>query len=156
MEKMQLCLWFDGNAADAVDFYRGVFKDFKEHSRMHVGPGLPMTEGSVLTVDFSVNGMRLLALNAGPQFTFNEAASLMVMCETQAEIDYYWDKLAEGGGKHVECGWLKDKFGLSWQVCPIQFREWTRGTPEQTARLMAAVMTMTKLDMAKMDAAFNG
>lgn len=156
METMQICLWFDGNAEDAVVFYRGVFKDFEEHGRMRVGPGLPMKEGSVLTVDFSMNGMRFMALNGGPNFTFNEAVSVMVMCETQAEIDYYWEKLAEGGGQHVECGWLKDRFGLCWQVTPAKFREWSKGSPEQVARLMKAVMGMKKLDMAAMEAAYNG
>jgi len=156
MDKMQICLWFDGDAEDAVAFYRGVFKDFEEHGRMRVGPGLPMEEGSVLTIDFSLNGMRFLALNGGPEFKFNEAVSVMVMCDSQSEIDHYWEKLVEGGGKHIECGWLQDRFGLRWQVTPAKFREWSRGTPEQVSRYMTAMMTMRKLDMAALEEAYNG
>lgn len=158
MEKMQICIWCNGDADEVVAFYNSVFKDFKEHGRMVVPPGLPMPEGSVLTVDFSLNGMRFMALRGGNgwQTEFNESVSVMVMCDTQDEIDAYWDKLAAGGGKHVQCGWLQDKFGLRWQVVPAKFREWSKGSPEQVSRYMTAMMSMKKLDIAALEKAYEG
>lgn len=118
MNRITPCLWFDNNAEEAVNFYCSVFKNSKvlNMSRYpEVGPGKP---GSVLTASFEIDGQPLTALNGGPQFTFTEAISLMVMCDTQQEIDDYWAKLTANGGKESQCGWLKDKYGLSWQIVP--------------------------------------
>lgn len=127
-------LWFDGNAKEAVDYYLSIFKDGKIINITHY----PQTEseglapfqrefaGKVLTVEFEIMGMRFIAINAGPQFKFNEAISLMILCKDQAEIDYYWDALTANGGAESVCGWLKDKYGLSWQVCPEHWEELTK------------------------------
>ncbi len=144
------CLWFDKQAEEAVAFYTSVFKDSKIHATTRFGKagfeqhGQP--EGLVMTIDFEVNGMRLTALNGGPHFTFNEAVSFIVLCNDQAEIDYYWDALGADGGSHGPCGWLKDKYGLSWQVCPRGMDDMLNNAGGEGA--MARMMQMTKIIIA--------
>lgn len=151
-------LWFDGNAEEAADFYVSTFPD----SRINVlaryteaGPGEP---GSVMTVDFTVNGTRLIAINGGPHFQFSEAISLMIECDTQDEIDRYWAALTAGGGEESQCGWCKDRFGLSWQVVPTGFDEaFARDAdPDRAARTMRAMFEMKKLDIAALQRAADG
>ena len=156
------CLWFDGQAEEAARFYVSVFKKAKIRSVTrypNVGQEVHgRAPGSVMTVEFVLNGLPFLALNGGPQFKFNEAVSLMVLCHTQAEIDYYWEKLGEGGDPQARaCGWLKDKFGLSWQVAPADFAKmWKDSKSKATERAFMAMMKMKKLDIAALKAAYKG
>jgi predicted 3-demethylubiquinone-9 3-methyltransferase (glyoxalase superfamily) len=162
MEKMVTCLWFDSNAEEAARFYTSVFKDAtlgqitrygKEGREVH-----GREAGSVMTVDFEVNGMKFLALNGGPLFKFTEAVSFQILCETQKDIDYYWDKLAEGGDpKAQQCGWLKDKFGLSWQVVPTVLPKLMQDKdPKKADRVMKAFLPMKKFDIAALTRAYEG
>jgi predicted 3-demethylubiquinone-9 3-methyltransferase (glyoxalase superfamily) len=162
MSKMQLHLWFDTQAEDAARFYTGVFKDSK------LGPitrypeaGQEITgkaPGSVMTAEFELNGLSFIALNGGPNFTFNEAISVLVDCADQAEVDYYWDKLTEGGDPNAQqCGWLKDKFGVSWQVVPQGMAEMLNAPDKtKTERAFKAMLQMKKLDLAELQRAFDG
>jgi len=134
------CLWFDGNAKEAADFYCSVFKDFK------------LLEENPMVVFFEINGYKIMALNGGPMFKFNEAVSLVVTCETQEEIDYYWEKLTADGGRESMCGWLKDKFGFSWQIVPTIIGK-LMSDPEKSKRVMQAIMGMKKLDIAMLEQA---
>jgi len=148
------CLWFDTEAEPAATFYTGIFKDAKIgaiHRHTQAGPG---AEGTVLLVEFELNGQKFSALNGGPQHTFNPAVSIVVPCADQAEVDYYWSSLTEGG-QEVACGWLTDKFGLSWQIVPTAFFEMV-SDPDQAkvARVMQAMMTMTKFDIAELEKAY--
>lgn len=134
------CLWFDAQAKEAADFYCSVFKD----SRI-------ISENPVV-VQFEINGSRIMALNGGPHFKFNEAVSLVITCDKQDEIDYYWEKLTADGGQESMCGWLKDKFGLSWQVVPANMGK-LMTDPERMQRIMPVLMQMKKLDMQKLEEA---
>jgi predicted 3-demethylubiquinone-9 3-methyltransferase (glyoxalase superfamily) len=147
--RIQTCLWFDGQGEAAARFYTGIFPNSKIH-------GSPTA--SSMTVSFELDGQPFVALNGGPHFKFNEAVSLMVMCETQAEVDAYWDKLSAGGDPSAQrCGWLKDKFGLSWQVIP-RGMETVMGNPDpqKRERAFAAMMKMKKLDLAELERAAAG
>jgi predicted 3-demethylubiquinone-9 3-methyltransferase (glyoxalase superfamily) len=151
MPKIHPFLWFDTQAEDAANFYVSVFPNSKMLGVMR-GP-----TGGAMTVDFELDGFRVSGLNGGPAFNFTEAASFFIDCQDQAEVDYYWDKLIEGGGKPSQCGWLKDRFGFSWQVVPKQLFETLGGADaEGRQRAMAAMMQMTKLDVAKLQAAYVG
>ena len=152
-QKITPCLWFDFNAEKAVAHYLSIFPNSRMISTARYGEFAPDRKGAVMTILFEIDGQRLLALNGGPQFKFTPALSLMVNCEGQAEIDALWDKLAEGG-EHIECGWLTDKFGVSWQIVPRALPELLAGDARQTDRVMRAVMTMKKLDVAQMQQAF--
>ncbi|MER5978278.1 VOC family protein [Streptomyces sp. NPDC001857] len=150
------CLWFDGQAEEAAHHYVSIF----ENSGVgHVtryseaGPGVP---GTVLTVEFTANGQKFVALNGGPEFKFNEAVSFQIDCADQAEIDHYWSRLLEGGGEPGPCGWLKDRYGLSWQVVPRRLLEMIDGPGENAARAMKAMFTMGKLDIAALEKAYAG
>jgi predicted 3-demethylubiquinone-9 3-methyltransferase (glyoxalase superfamily) len=155
-QKITPFLWFDTQAEEAANHYVSIFKDSKITAIAHYGESGPGEKGSVMTVTFELDGQQFTALNAGPQFPFTEAVSFMVNCETQEEIDYFWDKLS-AGGKEVQCGWLKDKFGLSWQIVPVEFFEMiSNGTPEQSDRVMTAMMQMVKMDLSKLKQAYNG
>ncbi|HYK19545.1 MAG TPA: VOC family protein [Pyrinomonadaceae bacterium] len=147
-QKITTFLWFDNNAEEAANFYVSVFKNSRVLGFMRNGEGGPGPKGSVLTVEFELDGQRFTGLNGGPQFKFTEAISLVVHCETQEEIDYFWEKLSADGGKEVECGWLKDKFGLSWQVWPNILSELMTG--DKSDRVLQAVMGMKKLDIAEL------
>ncbi len=160
--KISPCLWFDNQAEEAAEFYTGIFKDGKITGISRYGEagfehhGRPA--GSVLTVDFEINGQSFTALNGGPIFKFSEAISLQVFCDTQEELDYYWERLNEGGDPSCQqCGWLKDKYGLSWQIVPsILPKLMTDPDPVKTNRVMAAFMEMKKLDIAAIQRAFEG
>ncbi|HWR35266.1 MAG TPA: VOC family protein [Clostridia bacterium] len=154
MDKISTFLWFDNQAEEAVNFYVSVFKNSKIKQVSRYPEGSPGPAGSVMVVSFDLDGREFLALNGGPHFKFTEAISLVVNCDTQEEIDYYWEKLS-AGGKEAQCGWLKDKYGLSWQVVPKVIGSLMRD-PEKAKRVMAAVMKMVKLDIAAMERAANG
>jgi predicted 3-demethylubiquinone-9 3-methyltransferase (glyoxalase superfamily) len=156
MQQITPCLWFDDNAEEAARFYVTVFKNAKINAVTYYGDGMPMPKGTVLTVTFTINGQDFMALNGGPAFTLNEAVSFMINCDSQAEIDDYWTKLTADGGKPVQCGWLKDKFGLSWQIVPSILPKLLGGDQARTDRVMAAVMQMVKLDIAAMEKAAAG
>ena len=155
-QKITTFLWFDNNAEEAVQFYCSIFKNSRILNTTRYGDSGAGPKGAVMTVDFELDGQRFAALNGGPIFKFTEAISLVVNCETQEEIDYFWEKLSEGGQK-VECGWVKDKYGLSWQIVPATlFDELFRGGEAQTNRIMLAVMTMKKLDIEELKKAAAG
>ena len=148
------CLWFDTEAEQAATFYTGIFKDSHiggVHRYTQAGPG---EEGSVMLVEFELNGQKFSALNGGPEYTLSPAVSIVVPCADQAEVDYYWGSLTDGG-REVACGWLTDKFGLSWQIVPAAFLAMI-GDPDQekVARIMRAMLTMTKFDVAEIEKAY--
>lgn len=150
-QKITSCLWFDSNAWDAVTFYTTVFNNAGKGKISYYGPDMPLPQGSVLTVQFQIEGQEFLALNGGPEFNFTEAISFVINCDTQDEIDYYWNKLIEDGGEESECGWLKDKFGVSWQVVPRMLGEMIAGADaKKVNNVMQALMKMKKLDIAKL------
>lgn len=159
-QELAICLWYDDQAEGAATFYTSIFRDAqigrisrfgKEGFEFHGKP-----EGTVMTVDFRLNGMKFVALNGGPQFKFNEATSIMVHCETQEEIDHYWTALTEGG-EEGPCGWLKDKFGVSWQIVPTILTKYlVSGDAEGTARVNQAVFQMKKFDIRTLREAYEG
>jgi predicted 3-demethylubiquinone-9 3-methyltransferase (glyoxalase superfamily) len=162
VQKIAPCLWFDHQAEEAAKFYVSIFKNSavgavtrygKEGFEVHGRP-----EGSTMTVSFRLEGQEFTALNGGPRFKFTEAISFVVRCETQAEVDHYWDKLGDGGDAQAQrCGWLKDKFGVSWQIVPIALFELMGGTDaRKTQRVMRAMLQMEKLDLAALREAYEG
>jgi len=156
MKEITPFLWFDRNAEEAVNFYTSIFKDSKIITVARYGESGPGPKGSVMTVSFTINGQKFMALNGGPEFKFTEAVSFMVQCDTQQEIDHYWEKLSEGGEKS-QCGWLKDRFGLSWQITPAILGELMNDKdPQKTNRVMQAVMKMRKLDINQLKQAYEG
>ena len=158
MNKITPCLWFNGTAEEAAHFYTSIFPDSRI-TKVHRAPAdNPSTNaGDVLTVDFVVAGQPFIGLNGGPDFTFNEAVSFSIDCADQAEVDRYWDALVQGGGEHSVCGWLKDRFGVSWQVVPRQITEYFDGPDrEGAARAMKAMLEMTKLDVEELRKAYEG
>ena len=157
MQKITPFLWFDTNAEEAVDFYLSVFKEGKINRVLRYTEAGPGPAGTVLTIGFEINGQEFTAINGGPTFKFTEAVSFAISCETQEEIDYYWEKLIECGGAPSQCGWLKDKYGLSWQVVPpVLIDMLADDDVEKATRLMNAMFTMQKLDIAKLTEAYNG
>ena len=156
MQRITPMLWFDGQAEEAAKFYVSVFKNSKIKQVTHyTGDDLPERKGQVMTVSFELDGQEFTALNGGTQFKFTEAVSFVINCDTQEEIDYYWEKLTADGGEEVQCGWLADKYGLSWQVVPGKFfAEWVKD-PAGLERVMHELMQMKKLDLAKMKKAFE-
>ena len=161
MQKISPCLWFDDNAEEAVKFYLSIFKNSKVGNVTRYGKeGYEIhkkKEGSVMTIDFEIDGQKFLALNGGPIFKFNEAISFQIYCDTQEEIDYYWEKLTEGGDKNAQvCGWLKDKFGVSWQVVPIALIKMLQDKDsKKTERVMKAMLQMQKLDIDTLTKAYQ-
>jgi predicted 3-demethylubiquinone-9 3-methyltransferase (glyoxalase superfamily) len=156
MQKITPFLWFDNQAEEAAKFYCSVFKNSKIKEKTYYTGEEPMGEkGSVLTVVFELNGQEFVGLNGGPKFKFTEAVSFAIYCDTQEEIDYYWGKLTSGGGEEVQCGWLADKYGLSWQVVPSKLNEWAKD-PGGFQRVMHALMPMKKLDLATLQQAYDG
>jgi len=156
MQKIATFLWFDGKAEEAMNFYCSVFKNSKILSTTRYGEGGPGPKGSVMIVKCEIEGQVFLALNGGPEFKFNPAISLVVNCTSQQEIDDLLEKLSEGGEKNV-CGWLTDKYGLSWQVVPAELEELISDTdPERSQRVMNAIESMTKLDIAQLKEAYEG
>jgi predicted 3-demethylubiquinone-9 3-methyltransferase (glyoxalase superfamily) len=149
-------LWFDTQGKDAADFYVSVFPNSNITNITHYNEAVPDRAGTVLTVEFVLDRQEYIAINGGPQFTFDEAISLLVNCADQAEVDYYWDKLSEGG-EEGQCGWLTDKFGLSWQVAPAGMVEALNDPdPARAERAMTAMLGMKKLDLAALKAAADG
>lgn len=156
MQKIRPCLWFDDNAEEAVNFYTSVFKNSKVTDVSRYGEAGPGTPGSVLTMTFELEGEEFLALNGGPAFKFTEAVSLSVDCKSQEEVDELWKKLTSGGGEESECGWLKDKFGLSWQIVPTVLPEMLKDNdPEKAKRVMEAMLKMKKIDIAGLRKAYD-
>jgi len=155
-QKITTFLWFDNNADEAANYYVSIFKNSKILRSVPYGEGGPRPKGSVMVVDFVLDGQEFTALNGGPIFKFNESVSQVVHCKTQEEVDYFWEKLSEGGQK-VECGWLKDKYGLSWQVVPDVLLEWIGDRDREKAdRVFQAMMKMQKLDIAELQKAADG
>jgi predicted 3-demethylubiquinone-9 3-methyltransferase (glyoxalase superfamily) len=154
MQRVTPCLWFDRNGEEAVDFYVSVFRNAKKSAVTHYGHGMPMPDGTAMTVMFEIDGSEFMALNAGPHFKFTPAISLMHFCDTQAEIDRLWEKLVEGGGATNQCGWLTDRFGVSWQICPSILPKLS-DNPRKLQKVMEAVMKMKKLDIAAMQRAYD-
>lgn len=150
MDKISTCLWFECNAEEAAKFYTSVFKNSKMGKITHYNgdsaKASGIQEGSVMTVTFELEGRNFMGLNGGPVFKFTEAISLMVSCDTQEEIDYFWEKLTSGGGEESMCGWLKDKYGLSWQIIPADLADLMKD-PARAQRVMAEVLKMKKLDI---------
>jgi len=148
-------LWFDKQAEEAANFYTSIFKNSKVGKVTRYGEGGPGHKGSVMTVAFELDGQDFVALNGGPVFKFTEAVSFVVNCESQKEVDHFWEKLS-AGGEEVQCGWLKDKFGLSWQVVPTVLSEMLQDKDAQKAkRVMAAMLKMKKIDIAELWRAYE-
>jgi predicted 3-demethylubiquinone-9 3-methyltransferase (glyoxalase superfamily) len=157
MQKITPFLWFDNNAEEAAQFYISVFKNSKILEVSRYGDAGPGPKGSVMVVKFQIAGQEVTALNGGPRFTFSEAFSFVVSCENQKEIDEYWSKLTSGGGQESMCGWLKDKFGFSWQIIPADLGKLMgQQDPKRASRVMEALLQMKKLDVAKLSAAAAG
>jgi predicted 3-demethylubiquinone-9 3-methyltransferase (glyoxalase superfamily) len=158
MSKIAPCLWFDGQAEEAAEFYTAILPDSRIEKVQRAAADNPSTpEGAVLTVDFTLAGQQFIGLNGGPDFSFSEAISFSIDCADQEEVDRLWDALVQGGGEHSVCGWLKDRYGVSWQVIPRQLPELLGGPdPEGAARVMKAMMEMTKIDVAKLREAYEG
>lgn len=158
MSKITPCLWFNGQAEEAAEFYTSLLPDSgieKVHRAAADNPSTP--QGAVLTVEFTVAGQPFIGLNGGPEFTFSEAISFSIDCKDQAEVDLLWEKLIEGGGEHSVCGWLKDRYGVSWQVVPRRLTELLDGPDRDgAARVMKAMLEMTKIDVAKLEEAYEG
>ncbi len=163
MQKITPFLWFDGQAEDAAKFYASIFKDSKIGRILRYGEevakvsesGRPV--GSVLTIEFEIEGQKFVALNGGPQFKFNESVSFVINCKTQEEVDYFWEKLTADGGEESACGWLKDKFGLSWQVTPTVLIDMLHEKDAAKAeRVMHAMLQMKKINIKALKAAYEG
>jgi predicted 3-demethylubiquinone-9 3-methyltransferase (glyoxalase superfamily) len=161
MQKIIPCLWFDDKAEEAAKFYASVFRNSRIGDVTHYGKeGYEIhgrKAGSVLTVEFEIEGQKFVALNGGPVFKFNEAISFQVHCETQKEIDYYWEKLTEGGDRKVQqCGWLKDKYGVSWQIVPVVLGKMLQDKDTMKSdRVMKALLQMRKLDIMTLERAYK-
>jgi predicted 3-demethylubiquinone-9 3-methyltransferase (glyoxalase superfamily) len=157
MPKITPNLWFDDNGLEAAEWYVSIFPNSQVNEVTYYPEAAGDQAGTVLTVNFSLDGQPYTILNGGPQFTFDEAISFLIDCKDQDEVDFYWEKLVEGGGEHSQCGWLKDRYGLSWQVVPAGWEEmFTDPDPDRVARAFAAMMQMSKLDKAALEAAADG
>jgi predicted 3-demethylubiquinone-9 3-methyltransferase (glyoxalase superfamily) len=156
-QKITTCLWFDNNAEEAMKLYVSVFKNSKILDVVRYGDAGPGPKGTVMCVTFQLEGQQFMALNGGPLFKFTEAISLFVNCDTQEEVDELWEKLTAGGGAPSQCGWLKDKFGLSWQIIPSALMEMMADKdPARSRRVMEAMLRMTKIDISALKRAYNG
>lgn len=155
-QKITPFLWFDTRAEEAAKFYCSIFKDSKILGLSRYGEGGPMPKGTVMGISFRLDGTEFKALNAGPHYKFTPAVSFFVNCKNQREVDTYWEKLLSGGGKPVQCGWLEDKFGLSWQIVPVQLGQLLGDkNKKKAANVMAAMMQMVKLDVRKLQEAYD-
>lgn len=155
MSKFSTCLWFDRQAEEAAKFYTGLFKDSSMGEILRYGKDSPGEEGAVLTVSFTLFGQEFTALNGGPEYHFSPAVSFMVKCADQAEIDRYWDALADGG-EELQCGWVTDRFGVSWQITPaVLFDMLNDEDPQKAYRATQAMLKMVKLDIGELQRAFN-
>jgi len=157
MQKITPFLWYDDKAEEAANFYVSIFKNSKVVSVSRYGEAGPGPKGSAMTAAFELEGQKFVALNGGPHFKFTEAVSFVVNCASQEEVDYFWEKLLEGGGKESQCGWLKDKYGLSWQIVPTIMPELLQNKdPEKAKRVMQAMMKMVKIDIETLKRAAQG
>lgn len=158
MPNITPCLWFDGNAEEAARFYTSTFPNSRIDKVVNAAGETPSNQkGDVITVEFTLDGSRFVGLNGGPDFRFSEAISFVIDCQDQAEVDRYWDALVKGGGEHSVCGWLKDRFGVSWQVVPRRLNEMMESDDQAAAeRATKAMLQMTKIDVAKLEEAFKG
>jgi predicted 3-demethylubiquinone-9 3-methyltransferase (glyoxalase superfamily) len=157
VQKIVTNLWFDAQAEEAANFYCSLFPDSKVLNIARYGSAGPGPEGQVMVVDFQLAGQRFTGINGGPEFNFSEAISLLINCESQEEVDRYWDALLADGGEPSQCGWLKDKYGLSWQVVPREMDEMIASTDAAAAqRAMAAMLKMVKLDLGELKRAYAG
>jgi predicted 3-demethylubiquinone-9 3-methyltransferase (glyoxalase superfamily) len=157
MQKISPFIWFDNNAEEAMNFYLSVFKDSKVIRAARNPVGSPGTDGAFLVASIQLEGQEIILLNGGPGHPLTDAISLTINCVSQEEVDYYWDKLLEGGGKEIACGWLKDRFGLYWQVTPVILPQLLSDPDRAKAgRVMQAMMKMIKLDIAAVKAAAEG
>ncbi len=155
MQKVTPCLWFDGQAEEAVKLYTSIFKNSKINEVSHYGEAGPLPAGTVLTMTFELEGQPLMALNGGPEYKFTPAISFAVDCKTQDEVDELWEKLTEGG-KAGQCGWLEDKYGVSWQIIPSGLVELMQAKdPQKAKRVTEAMMQMSKLDIKVLQAAYD-
>ena len=155
MQKISPFLWFDGNAEEAADFYVSLFKGSKILNIARYGEAGPGPAGAVMVVNFQIEGQDFIALNGGPLFKFTEAISFVINCQTQEEVDHYWNRLTAGGGQESQCGWLKDKYGLSWQVTPTILGELLADKDQKKAqRVMQAMLQMKKIDIAALKNAY--
>ena len=155
MQKITPFLWFDGKAEEAMHFYVSIFKNSKAGSITRYGDAGPGPKGTVMVVTFQLDGQEFIALNGGPQFTFSPAISLVVNCETQEEVDAFWEKLSEGGEK-LQCGWLRDKYGLSWQIVPTVLGKMMQDKDaEKSQRVMKAMLQMNKIDIERLKQAYE-
>lgn len=155
MQKITPFLWYDNQAEEAANLYVSIFKNSKVLSVVRYGDAGPGPKGSVMTVEFELAGQKFVGLNGGPLFKFTEAVSFAINCETQEEVDYFWGKLTADGGVESQCGWLKDKYGLSWQVVPARAIELLKD-PAKSQRVMQAIMPMKKIDIATLERAAEG
>jgi predicted 3-demethylubiquinone-9 3-methyltransferase (glyoxalase superfamily) len=156
-QKISTCLWFNDNAEAAADFYLSVFPDGKKLRTAYYGENSPMPAGTLLTVEFIINGQEFIALNGGPVYSLSPAISFVINCATQEEVDYYWAKLTVDGGAEVQCGWLTDKFGVSWQVVPTPFLDMMASSDQAAVqRMTQAMFQMKKLDLPALQKAFAG
>ncbi|HUJ98644.1 MAG TPA: VOC family protein [Stellaceae bacterium] len=156
MQKITTFLWFDDKAEEAATFYTSIFARSRITNVARYGAGAPRPEGSVMTVSFELEGQEFIALNGGPHYHFTPAISLFVNCETQAEVDAYWEKLG-AGGKPIQCGWIEDRYGLCWQIVPRQLLEMLQDSDRARAnRTMQAMLEMVKLDLAELRRAYDG
>ncbi|MFC0399917.1 VOC family protein [Paraburkholderia rhizosphaerae] len=156
MDRIATCFWFDGQAEEAAKFYVSVFRDGRITDVMYYNDAVPSKAGRVLSVSFEIEGRQFIGLNGGPQFTFTPAISLFVKCETQAEVDELWTRLLEGGTPQ-QCGWLTDRFGISWQIVPTVLGKMLRDADRaKSTRVMEAMMGMVKLDIAGLENAYAG
>ena len=157
MQKIVPSLWFNHNAEEAINFYISVFGEGKIISKSYYTESSPGTAGDVMGIEFELFGQRFFAINGGPAFKHSEALSLMVLCETQSEIDRLWDALSKNGGEESQCGWLKDKYGLSWQITPPVLLEKIRDKDKARAdRVMQAMLKMRKINIAEIEQAYEG
>jgi predicted 3-demethylubiquinone-9 3-methyltransferase (glyoxalase superfamily) len=157
MQKITPFLWFDSQAEEAAHFYVSVFKQSRIGRIARYGDAGPGPKGSVMTVEFTLDGQDFVGLNGGPQFKLSEAISFSVACKTQEEIDDFWAKLTQGGGQESQCGWLKDKYGLSWQIVPdVLLAMMSDPDPQKSKRVMEALLKMKKLDIATLEKAYRG
>jgi predicted 3-demethylubiquinone-9 3-methyltransferase (glyoxalase superfamily) len=154
MSNLFPCLWFKSEAEEALRYYASIIKNSSIESVNRVGDVSPLPKNSIVSATAILDGQRVLAINGNPQFPFTMAMSLVALCDTQTEIDAYWDKLS-AGGQTIQCGWLTDKYGVSWQVVPRTFSEFLKGDQAAVDRAMTAMMTMTKLDIAALQNAYD-
>jgi predicted 3-demethylubiquinone-9 3-methyltransferase (glyoxalase superfamily) len=156
-QKVSTCLWYDTEAEEAARFYTSLIEGSRITAVSRYGKGAPMPEGTVLTVNFELAGTAFMALNGGPYFKFTEASSMVVNCDSQAEIDRLWSALLADGGKEQQCGWLKDRYGLCWQIVPAKLSTMMQDPDrEKSGRVMAALLKMVKLDLPALEVAYRG